>query len=160
MATAADKIRAMQSARIQVTVREPAGSEDFEQYYALRWRVLREPWDQPRESEKDEYEAGAVHLMAWSDGALVGVGRLHLNSPSEAQIRYMAVEEDRRSRGVGAEILRELEKRARARGATSVVLNARDRAVRFYEKNGYRTTGKASSLFGSVDHWAMRKELK
>lgn len=150
----------MQSARIQVTVREPASSEDFEQYYALRWRVLREPWDQPRESEKDEYEEGAVHLTAWSDGLLVGVGRLHFNSPSEAQIRYMAVEEDRRSRGVGAEILRELEKRARDRGAASVVLNARDRAVRFYEKHGYQTTGKASSLFGSVDHWAMRKELK
>lgn len=150
----------MQSARIQVTIREPASSEDFEQYYALRWRVLREPWDQPRESEKDEYESGAVHLMAWSEGTLVGVGRLHFTSPSEAQIRYMAVEEDRRNRGVGAEILRALEKHARDRGAGSVVLNARDGAVGFYEKHGYHTTGKASSLFGSVDHWAMRKELK
>src|ERR1043166_9154843 len=98
--------------------------------------------------------------MAWNEGVLVGVGRLHFNSPSEAQIRYMAVEEDRRCRGVGAQILRELEKRARDRGATAVVLNARDRAVRFYENHGYHTTGKASSLFGSVDHWAMRKELK
>ncbi len=145
---------------MQVTVREPRSDAEFEQYYALRWKVLREPWDQPRDSEKDEYEAGAVHLMAWGDGTLVGVGRLHFNTPTEAQIRYMAVEEDRRSRGVGAEILRELEKRARERGAQSVVLNARDRAVRFYEKHGYATTGKASSLFGSVDHWAMRKDLQ
>ena len=149
----------MQSARTQVSLREPVTSEDFEQYYALRWKVLREPWDQPRESEKDEYEADAIHLMAWAEGVLVGVGRLHFTSPSEAQIRYMAVDEERRNRGVGAEILRELERRAGERGATSVVLNARDRAVHFYEKHGYRTTGKASSLFGSVDHWAMRKEL-
>lgn len=149
----------MQSARIQLTLREPVTGEDFEQYYALRWKVLREPWDQPRESEKDEFESGAIHLMAWSEGTLVGVGRLHFTSPTEAQIRYMAVEEDRRNRGVGAEILAELEKRARERGATSVVLNARDRAVCFYEEHGYRTTGKASSLFGSVDHWAMRKDL-
>lgn len=149
----------MQSARIQLTVREPVTSEDFEQYYALRWKVLREPWDQPRESEKDEYESGAIHLMAWSEGALVGVGRLHFNSPAEAQIRYMAVEEDRRNRGVGAEMLRELEKRAREHGANSIVLNARDRAVAFYAKHGYRVTGRANSLFGSVDHWAMRKEV-
>jgi ribosomal protein S18 acetylase RimI-like enzyme len=149
----------MQPARTQVRLHEPVTGEDFEQYYALRWKVLREPWDQPRESEKDDYEAGAIHLMAWSEGVLVGVGRLHFNSPSEAQIRYMAVEEQCRNRGVGAEILRELEKRARERGAEAVVLNARDRAVHFYEKHGYRTTGKASSLFGSVDHWAMRKEL-
>jgi N-acetylglutamate synthase-like GNAT family acetyltransferase len=150
----------MQSARTQVSLREPVTSEDFEQYYALRWKVLREPWDQPRESEKDEFEADAIHLMAWADDALVGVGRLHFNSSTEAQVRYMAVHEDRRNRGVGAEILRELEKRAAERGAKSIVLNARDRAVHFYEQHGYRIIGKASSLFGSVDHFAMQKDLR
>jgi len=141
------------------TIREPQSPEEFEHYYELRWRVLREPWDQPRESEKDEHETGAVHLMAWVEGTLAGVGRLHFNSPTEAQIRYMAVEENYRNRGVGAEILRELENRARQKGARAIVLNARDRAVHFYQKNGYRIQGKAQILFGSVDHWAMHKEL-
>lgn len=141
------------------TIREPQSPEEFEQYYALRWRILREPWGQPRDSEKDEHETSAVHLMAWVQGTLAGVGRLHFNSPTEAQIRYMAVEENYRNREVGAEILRELENRARQKGATSVVLNARDRAVRFYLKNGYRIQGKAEILFDSVDHWAMRKDL-
>jgi ribosomal protein S18 acetylase RimI-like enzyme len=142
-----------------VTIRKPRNQKEFEQYYALRWRILREPWDQPRESEKDEHEAGAVHLMAWVEAMLVGVGRLHCNSPAEAQIRYMAVEEKYRNQGVGAQILRELEKRAQQQGARSIVLNARDRAVHFYQKHGYQVQGKAGSLFDSVDHWAMRKEL-
>lgn len=142
-----------------VTLREPRSPEEFEQYYALRWRVLREPWEQPRESEKDEHEADAVHLTAWVEGTLAGVGRLHFNSPTEAQIRYMAVEENYRNRGMGAEILRELENRARQRGARAIVLNARDRAVHFYQKNGYRIQGKGGSLFDSVAHWAMRKDL-
>ena len=144
---------------MEVTLREPQGPEEFERYYALRWKILRQPWDQPRESEKDEHEAQAVHLTAWVEGSLVGVGRLHFNSPAEAQIRYMAVEEQFRNQNVGAEILRELENRARQRGARAIVLNARDRAVHFYQKHGYQIQAKAESLFDSVDHWAMSKQL-
>lgn len=142
-----------------VRLREPETAEDFEQYYALRWEVLRGPWGQPRESEKDEHEGDAIHLMAWNDEILVGVGRLHFNSPTEAQIRYMAVKENCRNAGIGAEILRELERRAEQRGAGHISLNARDRAVSFYQKHGYHVMRKANSLFGAVDHWAMGKTL-
>jgi N-acetylglutamate synthase-like GNAT family acetyltransferase len=99
--------------------------------------------------------------MAWMRGRLLGVGRVHLNSPeaAEAQIRYMAVEEDARNGGIGGKILEELEARARALGAHSIVLNARDKAMRFYEKHGYHITRQAGSLFDAIPHWEMRKVL-
>ena len=70
----------MKPGQNRVTVREPKGLQEFEQYYDLRWKILREPWAQPPESAKDEHEADAVHLGAWVNGELVGVGRLHFNN--------------------------------------------------------------------------------
>ena len=97
---------------------EPNAPADFEKYFCLRWRVLREPWQQPRGSERDEREDESIHLMirAWNGDALAA-GRLHLNSPSEAQVRFMAVDPSAQGRGLGSMILEALEKRARGAGA-------------------------------------------
>ena len=94
-----------------------------------------------------------------SNGTVVGVGRLHLNSPSEAQVRYMAIDETFRDRGVGSRILSGLEDRARSKSVMSVVLNARDSAINFYRRRGYVVEGSAEILFGEVRHFRMRKEL-
>lgn len=149
----------MRTTGTQITIREPRSAEEFELYYSLRWRILREPLNQPRGSEQDEHERDAVHLMAWANEKLAGVGRLHFNSPEEAQIRFMAIEEEYRGRGVGAQILHALESRALDSGARRVVLNARNRAVHFYEQHGYDIVEKSTSLYGAVDHWKMSKQL-
>jgi len=137
-------------------IREPRSGVDFGLYYDLRWRILREPWTQQRETGRDEHEDSAYHLMAWVGEQVVGVGRLHFNSADEAQVRYMAVEGGFTGQGVGGAILAALEEHAWAAGARRVVLNAREAAVRFYEKHGYRRTERARELFG-ISHWEMRK---
>ncbi|MGH8093439.1 MAG: GNAT family N-acetyltransferase [Chthoniobacterales bacterium] len=138
----------------------PQSPADWENYYDLRWRVLREPWQQPRGSEKDDRESESEHLMiVGADRQVLAVGRLHLNSPSEAQVRFMAVAPEARGRGLGGEILRELERRARAAGASSIVLNAREDAQRFYQKHGFVVTGPAPTIFSAVKHVRMRKDL-
>ena len=71
---------------MSIELREPKTADDFALYYDLRWRILREPWTQDRESSKDEHEALAVHLMAWVDNKLVGVGYVdHLPSVTAPQ---------------------------------------------------------------------------
>jgi N-acetylglutamate synthase-like GNAT family acetyltransferase len=144
---------------MEIQVREPKPGAEMERYYDLRWRVLREPWTCARESGTDEHEREAIHLTAWMGGRLVGAGRLHLNSSAEAQIRYMAVEPDCAGSGIGSRILRELEERAHNLGAVRVVLNARDTALGFYRKHGYRLVDKSGVLFGSIVHWRMEKDL-
>jgi hypothetical protein len=72
----------------------PETPEQFDEYFELRWRVLRAPWHQPRGSERDELNASADHVSVYDvNKRLIGVGRLHLNNATEAQIRYMASEE-------------------------------------------------------------------
>jgi predicted GNAT family N-acyltransferase len=141
-------------------VREPKTQEEYEKYYDLRWRILRKPWNQPEGSEKDDLEKQSIHLIACEKGKPLGVGRVHFNSSKEAQIRYMAVEEDLQGKGVGAMILKALEKSAERKGADRIVLNARQSAVGFYKKHGYRIVGKAHTLFGVIPHYKMRKNLE
>ena len=141
----------------KLEVRELEGAEAFANYYDLRWRVLREPWTHLRESERDQLEGDAIHMGCWLGERLVGVGRLHFNSPQEAQIRFMAVEPGLEGRGVGSALLRELERRAMLAGATQVVLDARESANGFYEKHGYRIIGFAGLLFEQIPHWRMAR---
>jgi GNAT superfamily N-acetyltransferase len=129
---------------------------DFGLYYDLRWRILREPWTQQRETARDEHEDTACHLMAFCGEHLVAVGRLHFNSADEAQVRYMAVDDSFQGKGAGSRILVELEKRAWERGARRIILNAREAAIRFYERHGYRRTDHSSELFG-ISHCEMEK---
>jgi ribosomal protein S18 acetylase RimI-like enzyme len=141
-------------------VYEPKSKEDFDKYYDLRWRILRKPWNQPIGSEKDDLENSSIHVMVCKkDRIPIGVGRAYFNSPEEAQIRYMAVEENYLGKGVGSLILRELEKRIKEKGGIYVVLNARESAVDFYKKHGYDIVEKAHTLFGSIPHFKMQKNL-
>jgi len=144
---------------VDIEIREPGTAQELEAYYELRWRILREPWTQARESGKDEHESQAIHLTAWSGTELAGVGRVHMISSDQAQIRYMAVEPHYARMGIGGLILAGLEERARQAGAHSIVLNARDTALGFYSKHGYRLLDQSGTLFESIVHWKMRKDL-
>jgi ribosomal protein S18 acetylase RimI-like enzyme len=138
----------------------PQSAAEWDVYFDLRWRVLRAPWHQSRGSEKDDREAESEHLMiVGEDLRPLAVGRLHFNSPAEAQVRFMAVDPQAQGRGLGSTILREFERRARAAGATSIVLNARDDAQHFYQKHGFVVTGPAPTIFEAVKHVRMRKDF-
>jgi predicted GNAT family N-acyltransferase len=139
---------------------EPKSSEEFESYYQLRWEVLRKPWDQPRGSEKDDSETTSTHVMAIDEhGACVGVGRLQLNSPEEAQVRFMGVRDDQQGKGVGKMIMSFLEEKAKGSGARKVVLQARENAVPFYEAIGYTIIEKTFKLWDIIQHFRMEKIL-
>ncbi len=139
---------------------EPKTKEEFERYYDLRWRILRKPWNQPKGTEKDEFEDISIHIMVCEKDKLpIAVGKAYFNSLDEAQIRFMAVEDGFQGKGIGTLVLEELEKRVREKGAKYVVLNARESAIRFYKKHGYHIAGKAPTLFDSIEHVRMRKDF-
>lgn len=142
-------------------VRSPNTDIEFEAYYELRWRVLRKPWGEARGTEYDEHDEKAIHIAAFNDSKnLVGVGRLQLVEKKLGQVRYMAVEPDFRKQGVGQLILLQLEKQAREQGMTAIVLDAREHAVGFYIRNGYKITGSSYLLFGEIPHSKMEKQIE
>lgn len=155
----AKKVGMPHPAGLKLDVLEIQGDQALSAYYDLRWRVLREPWTQARTTGHDQREAEAIHLGCWAGGRLLGVGRLHFNSPAEAQVRFMAVEPGWEGRGIGGALLEELEHRALAAGAERMVLDARESARGFYERHGYRMIEPGALLFEQIAHWKMTKAL-
>ena len=139
---------------------EPASPEEFEAYYRLRYETLRKPWGQPKGSERAADDDTAIHAMLVDDNEeAIGVCRMHLQTAQEAQIRFMGIHENKQGKGLGNMLLHYLEDKAKSMGATLMVLQAREKAVRFYERNGYKVTGKTHLLFGEIQHYRMEKQL-
>ncbi len=141
-------------------LRSPRSPDEWDAYFDLRWRILRQPWGQPRGSECDSLDDSAFHLLLLDSARKpLACGRLHFNAPDEAQVRFMAVDENARGRGYGSRILEGLEAEATRRGAQKLVLNARDNVTEFYAKHDYVVVGEAETLFGAIRHVRMAKSL-
>ncbi len=139
-------------------ITSPETPVQFAALYDLRWRLLRAPWGQPRGSERDALDAGAIHAIALTDaGRIIGIARLHRLDATTGQIRYMAVVPEHRGEGIGSALLQWLEARARETGLSALELNAREGSVAFYRRHGYRTIGRGPRLFDAIDHARMRK---
>lgn len=142
----------------ELQCRSPQTPTEWDHYYDLRWRVLREPWHQPRGSERDDEEDQAHHAAVFADATVIAVGRLHRISPSVGQIRYMAVGPDHFKQGLGSKILNQLEDEARVRELNQIELDARETALGFYTKHGYFVSGISPTKWG-IPHRRMRKPI-
>jgi len=141
-------------------IKEPTSEEDFKHYYHLRWKLLRAPWKQPEGSEVDDIEDQCFHIMAVDNkNEVIGIARLQFNSNTEAQIRYMAVAELYEKQGIGRELIKVVERRAIDSSHRTIVLDAREPAVGFYQKLGYTVTRKSYLLFNEIQHYRMTKNL-
>jgi ribosomal protein S18 acetylase RimI-like enzyme len=141
-------------------VATPTTAQDFEKYFQLRWEVLRKPWNQQKGTEQDDLEHSCFHKMIlFSSDRVVACGRLQLNNEVEAQIRYMAVDSDFQGKGLGSNVLEQLEAIAKENGIKYIVLQARENALSFYKNNGYYEIEKSFLLYGIIQHYLMRKEL-
>ncbi|MGR5120312.1 YiiD C-terminal domain-containing protein [Vibrio astriarenae] len=138
----------------------PKTENQWNKYYQFRWQMLREPWRMPVGSERDEFDTMSYHRMITdSRGRPMAIGRLYITPDSEGQIRFMAVKQNRRSKGLGSLVLVALESLARQEGAKRLVCNAREDAIAFYEKNGFELRGELSNERGPVRHQQMVKPL-
>ena len=143
----------------KLSIRSPQNEDEWQQYYHLRWKLLRAPWQQPEGSEKDPLENNAIHRTIITGERMIAVGRAHFIDETTAQFRYMAVETDYQQHGYGSKLLLALEQAVLSAGAKTIFLNARENAMKFYQQHGYAVIEPAETLFGSIKHYKMRKSL-
>jgi thioesterase domain-containing protein len=140
--------------------RSPKNALEFEQYYQLRWQVLRQPWGQALGSERDSLEQESFHRMIIDENnQVLAVGRLEKSSQFTGKIRFMAVSEAAQGQGLGQQMMEALELQAKTLGITDLTLNARENAVVFYQRLGYTLHGFSHSLFDEIKHFSMSKTL-
>ncbi len=142
-----------------IEIRSPRSEREWDDYYALRYEVLRKPLDQPPGSERNEGDSNAHHFALYRDGKLVAVARLDEVDAQHAQTRFVAVDPTLQRQGVGMLIMDAVENAARTGGKRKMILHARDYAVNFYLKRGYTLIGESHKLFGVLQHYLMEKEL-
>ena len=144
----------------QFSYREPLTDDEWSQYFQIRYRMLREPHDQPPGSERDALEDRSIHIAAVSDRAeLIGVGRVCPDATKGARLNYLAVLDEWQGHGIGSRILEILEQKARESGVELLWLNSRDSAASFYTKRGYVDVGPGRTLFDIIPHRLMSKSL-
>ena len=143
----------------RIHFKSPDNKEEFDKYDLFRWKILRQPIGKSVQSLKDAHENSSFHLIGLIDKKIVACGRLHLNSPDEAQIRYMAVDDYHRGKGIGKQVVEELESYAKLKKVDSIILNARDHAIRFYEKSGYEVVGPYKGSDTGIPHSKMIKKI-
>lgn len=143
----------------EIIIKQPESQQEFKEYYQLRWQLLAKPWHQPFEVSQDDKEATSYHLMALVNKKLAGISRLHFNTKSEAQIRYMGVIDTLQRNGIGSALVKALESYAKDQGTKIIVLNAREIAIPFYRAIGYHYVEEAHVAFNTIKHVKMRKYL-
>ncbi|WP_430409852.1 GNAT family N-acetyltransferase [Kordia sp.] len=133
--------------------------------YDVRHPVLREgkPIDSCRFDGDDL--STTFHLGYFTEDQLVGVVTLleknHATLVTEKafQLRGMAVLTSFQKRGIGDALVKKAEEMIQERGGTFMWMNAREIAVRFYEKLGYQKHGDPFSIPKIGLHFTMVKTL-
>jgi N-acetylglutamate synthase-like GNAT family acetyltransferase len=142
------------------TIKSPVTREEFKAYYALRYRVLREPWGHPKGTEKDDYEPISEHFMAFGEkGDVVGVAKLYEKSEGVGHISHLAVAPEHQHKGVGHLLLETVEQRARARGFRIIGTMARATSTSYFERSGFHVAGMPTLHLGTTHLVWMEKGL-
>ena len=119
------------------------GSSRYDELVELRYKVLLEPLglkflDMYREKEMNYLHIGCVESL---DDNLVGGLMLVPVNDEEIRLMQVAVDSKYQREGVGREMVKYAEKRAREAGYSRIVMDAMLSVVHFYEKLGYRQEG-------------------
>ena len=141
-----------------ITIRAPATEEEFAQVWELRYKILREPWQQSRGSERSPEDDTQTHLAAFEDDkTVIATARLDDLGNGLAQIRCVAVSPVCQGRGVGSGLMRAMELLAWDKGFTELTLHARPNAVLFYTNLGFSFISPSYNLWDQIQHYEMRK---
>jgi len=138
----------------------PQNIDEYEAYYQFRWEMLRKSLGQPLGSEQDDLEQQSFHRMIFDNNKqILAIARLHQVNQYQAQIRYMAVDQNSQGQGLGRQIIAAIEELAKQLGIKEVTLNARETAIVFYQKCAYENQGFSHLLFDEIKHFKLKKSL-
>ena len=109
----------------------------------LTWRLRRDelyPGEYMFNMEMEEDNHG-WHFGGFIDNKLIAVVSL-FQKGADFQFRKFAVQKDYQGKGIGRELLEYITEFAKSEGGTRMWCNARDTAIEFYIKAGFKHTGE------------------
>jgi predicted GNAT family N-acyltransferase len=140
-----------------IEVREARDADERAALLGLRHEVFVSEQGVPLDLEIDEHDETALHIVAVENGELLGTCRV-LQAGEQAKFGRLVVARHARGRGIGAALLAEAERQARAVGCARMVLSAQTSAMGLYERAGYTARGDVY-LDAGIEHVTMEKAL-
>ena len=134
------------------------GTVQYAQMVELRSEVLRKPIGLDFTEEELDREKDEILIAAFDEDEMMGCCMLCNAGEGELRLRQMAVKDEIQGTGIGASIISFAENLARDKGYNKIVMHARDSAVGFYEKLGYKVVGEAFTEV-NLPHHKMEKSL-
>ena len=134
------------------------GTPEYKQMVHLRYQILRQPLGLAFSMEELAEEKNDILIAAFDDDDMLGCCMLVPVDNNTLRVRQMAVMGNLQGKGIGASIMSFAENLARDKGYRNIVMHARDSAIGFYEKFGYKVSG---DIFTEVNlpHHVMEKRL-
>ncbi|HZY68934.1 MAG TPA: GNAT family N-acetyltransferase [Devosia sp.] len=120
----------------------------------LRREVFVHEQKVPPDEEFDSYDLTATHVVAISDGDVVGALRI-LFLPEHAKFGRVVVAASARGRGIASRMMEFAMAHARATGETRFYLTAQTDKLALYEKLGFASYGEEFQD-GGMPHLAMK----
>ncbi|MEA2317024.1 MAG: hypothetical protein QOD44_1213 [Solirubrobacteraceae bacterium] len=141
------------------TVRRPRDEHELDAALALRIEVFCGEQGVTFDGDRDGLDDEALHLVAVDDGgAVVGTCRMLIAPGGTARFGRLCVRASARGTGVGAALLSEAEREARAAGARRIGMHAQTDALALYRRAGFRPYGERFDEEG-IEHLGMEKDL-
>lgn len=135
-----------------------------EETYFIRKKILRKGTDKPCQFNGD-FDDKTFHLGAYKQNKLVGIATFMKQSNnllfgSQYQLRGMATLSEVRGLGFGNLLLETAFEKLKKKNVEYLWCNAREVAVKFYQKNGFEILGTSFEIEGIGTHFKMCKKLE
>ena len=137
------------------------GTKEYKQMVTLRHEILRHPLGLTFTAEQLDNEKEDILIGAFEEEEMLGcciLTPLDTNYNS-LRLRQMAVQKKLQGKGIGEAILNFAENLARDKGYKILTMHARNTAIGFYERFGYKVKGD-EFIEVNVPHHIMEKRLR
>jgi len=134
-------------------------SKEYEQMVKLRSDILRKPLGLEFSKEELQKEKDDVLVGFFDDDKIIGCCILTKQDDQCTRLRQMAVQKNMQGMGIGETLIAYAENIARDKGFKTLTMHARDSAIGFYEKYGYKVKGDAFTEV-NLRHHVMEKNLR
>lgn len=134
------------------------GSDLYHDSIALRDKVLRQPLNLKFTEKELAQDKVDYHLVYLLENKVVGVLVLKQLNEDTFKMRQVAVDDSLQKSGIGSKLVQFSESFSKEKGIKKLTLSARDVAVPFYLKLGYKIVGDGFVEVG-IPHHTMTKEL-
>jgi N-acetylglutamate synthase-like GNAT family acetyltransferase len=134
------------------------GTSDYQRMVHLRNEILRKPLGMVLTEQELDKEKDDILIAAYDDDEMLGCCILSPVDNSTVRLRQMAVYGNLQGKGIGASIMSFVENLARDKGYKKLYMHARNTAIGFYEKFGYKINGKEFEEI-NIPHHIMEKKI-